>query len=95
MAAIVPEDGVKGGGLECRAEGEERQQRFSMVHVSFSKKEAALQARLERADGDLATLRSQNADLQQVGLPASLGSLGTWWISSSPHGTLIIRSLVL
>jgi septation ring formation regulator EzrA len=34
----------------CREENESRAQRFSMVHVSFAKKEAALQQRADEAE---------------------------------------------
>ncbi len=34
----------------CRQEGEARAQRFSVVHVAFSKKEATLRERAEAAE---------------------------------------------
>ncbi len=52
--------------MGCRAEGEERQKRFSMVHMSFGKKESGLQARLDRAEAELASLRTLSAQQQQV-----------------------------
>lgn len=49
----------------CRLRGEQEQRaaKFSVLHSTFGKKEAALRERAEHAEADLAALRAQAMEL--------------------------------
>jgi len=64
-----------------RQEGEARAQRFSVVHVAFAKKEAALRERSEAAEAAAERHRQARAS----GHAAAPGA-GSWLSSSSSPG---------